>query len=124
MSEYFKRCFPVGKKSYTVRLPAEIMKSDDERIIRGSLRDLFSSDGSFSFRKKDLDSYLQFHSKNKELRDQFIELASRLGFDFRAYDPKHRDGVIRVADLGRKYVVGWMEQIGTTCDTHIKTFET
>ena len=120
--DYFKKCFPVGKKAYTVRMPNDIMKSEDVRVIKGALRGLFSSDGCFSFRKKDLYPYIRFTSRSKDLIDQFVELASRLGYIFRIYS-QQRNGVIYTANLREKQVIKWMSEVGTACDAHIKRFE-
>jgi len=123
--EYFKRRFPVGKKAYTIRIPNDIMESKDIRVIKGVLRGLFSSDGCFNFRKRGLSPYVRFHSKSKVLRDQFIELASKLGLRCHAYTAKHRTGVIYIAQFSDKCtVLRWMDEVGTTCDTHIRIFGT
>jgi len=122
--EYFAKYFPFGKKAHRVRLPTEVVDSDDVGTIRGALRGLFSSDGSFSYRKRDLAPRLEFRCKSKELVTQFVKLASKLGFKFNQYDVAHRTGREHVACLTRTNdILDWMDRIGTICDKHVLTFE-
>ena len=121
--EYFATYFPIGKKSYIVQLPEEIMKSDDPDIIKGSLRGLFSSDGCFSFRKRKLCPRIEFRVKSRVLRDQFIELAKKANFKFNKSNPKHRTGIIHTAYLERiNTAIRWMEEIGSSSEIHMKRF--
>lgn len=123
--KYFASYFPFGKKSYIVEMPKEVMESNDPKVIKGALLGLFSSDGSFSFkRSKKLTPRLEFRVKSKKLRDQFITLAEKLNFKLNQSDPKHWNGRIYTTYKEKiDVVLRWMKEIGTNCDTHIKNFK-
>ncbi len=121
--EYFSTFFPIGKKSHIVRLPLEIENSSNLEVIKGALIGLFSTDGSFSFRKNNLSSRVEFRVKSRKLRDQFYNLALKIGFNFNISEPKHKEGVIYTAYIERTNdVLKWMEEIGSNCDTHLNRF--
>jgi intein/homing endonuclease len=75
---------PQGRKAGFVRVPEGILESDDETSVKSFLRGLFSTDGCFSF-QVDRGPRVEIQVKSKTLRDQFIYLASELGFSFYSY---------------------------------------
>jgi len=129
---FFKRYdFSEGEKARTVQVPNRILISNDPEIIKGFLKGLFSSDGSFSFQKRDNYSRVDLMIRSKVLRDQFIELAGRLEFSFNKCDSKRVKKGFKMkstvnffnANLtSRSAVLQWMENVGTGCDTHLKKF--
>ena len=70
---FFNRVFgiPIGKKSYTVRVPEIIFKSDN-KVIASFLRGLFDGDGTVS-------AGLSYKTCSKELAEGITYLLSRLG---------------------------------------------
>lgn len=123
---YFSKNFPIGKKSHFIKMPKEIMKSNNQKIIKAALIGLFSSDGSFSFRKRKkntLTPRLEFRVKSERLRNQFIELASKTNVGFCVSNPKHRNGFIFTAYTEKiSTVLKWMKEIGSNCDSHNEKF--
>lgn len=123
---FFERYgFRPGKKAGTVEPPREVMLSRDPHVWTGFLRGAFSADGSFWFKGKS--GQCRFEVSSVRFRDGFIDLASRLGFEFRAYSYVHHGGhnklPLHLAYLGmRAEVVRWMEQVGSISDTHNRRF--
>jgi len=76
--------FPRSRKAGIVRVPKQILESNNKAVIKAFLRGLFSTDGCFSF-QVDRDPRVEIQVKSEKLRDDFIYLASRLGFSFRSY---------------------------------------
>jgi len=124
--------FIEGKKAYVVQVPDQVTHTSDSKIIESFLRGLFSSDGSFSFQKRDYSPRIDLMVRSRLLRDQFVELAAKVGFSF------NKSNVIRVKEgfttksagaffnanlTSRKDVLRWMTVVGTLCDTHTKKFE-
>jgi len=119
-TEYFSKFFPLGKKSAKVILPQTIMKSKDLGVKRSALRGLFSTDGSFSFKKSDLSPRIEFRVISRGLRDQFVELGKAFDFEFNYSTQKHRNGHIYTAYIERRNeVIRWMSDVGSICDTHL-----
>jgi len=128
---FLKYGFPNGKKAETVQTPKPILSATDSKIIEAFLRGLFSSDGCFSIRKKDNSSRVDLMVRSKMLRDQFVALASKIGFSFNTCDAKRikkgftwkSTGSFYNANLcSRNAVKQWMKEVGSLCDTHIKKF--
>jgi DNA-binding transcriptional regulator WhiA len=124
--------FTKGKKAYVARIPAQIIDTDDSEIIKAFLKGLFSSDGSFSFRKRDYSSRIDFVVRSRLLRDQFVALAAKIGFRFNKCDAKRVQKGFTIKSAGafynanlcsRKEVTRWMATVGTICDSHIKKFK-
>lgn len=123
-TDYFSEYFPKGKKSHIVYLPKEITKSKNSKIVKSALRGLFSTDGSFSFNKSRLTPRIEFRVKSRKLRNDFVNLATKADFDFNHNIQKHWKGFIFTAYLERiDDVIKWMDEIGSTCDTHIKNYK-
>jgi hypothetical protein len=130
---FFRRYgFIEGRKAHVVQIPNQIICTNDPEIIKAFLRGLFSSDGSFSFQKRDHSPRIDLVVRSKLLRDQFVELSAKVGFSFNKSNvmriekgfTKKSTGAFFNANLtSRKDVVRWMVDIGTLCDTHIKKFE-
>ena len=124
--------FAEGKKAYDVRAPSQILHSDNVKVIKAFLRGLFSSDGSFSFRKSDFSCRVDLTLRSKLLRDQFVELSSRIGFSFNLCDAirvkkgftERSAGAFFNANLtSKKSVLSWMSDVGTLCDSYLKKFK-
>lgn len=130
---FFERYdFPEGKKAYVVQIPNRVLTSNDLKVIKGTLRGLFSSDGSFSFQKKDNTPRIDFAVRSEALRNQFIELAFRMGFSFNKCDSKRVKKGFTMKSTGnffnanltsRNAILEWMEIVGTICDTHLEKFD-
>lgn len=125
--------FISGKKAYTVRVPCRIMHASDAEIITAFLRGLFSSDGSFSFQKRDNSCRVDLSVRSKPLRDDFVKLSSKIGFSFHQCDANRvkkgftakSSGTFFNANLtSKKCVLDWMNRVGTLCDSHLRKFET
>jgi intein/homing endonuclease len=123
---YFKRFgFTRGRKAGIVQVPEEIMRSENPEVWVGFLKGAFSSDGSFWF--KGNSGQCRFEVSSLRFRDGFIDLARRLGFEFRAYSYVHHGGhnklPLNLAYLGAKdEVARWMERVGSISDTHLRRY--
>jgi len=118
---------PQGRKAGRVRIPKQILESNNEAIIEAFLRGLFSTDGCFSF-QVDRGPRVEIQVKSEKLRDDFVYLASRLGFSFRSYTylpPRGKNKApLQVAYTTQtKQVVRWMEEIGSIKDSHIQQYQ-
>jgi len=118
---------PQGRKAGKVRIPKQILESSDAAIVKAFLRGLFSTDGCFSF-QIDRGPRVEIQVKSEKLRDDFIDLASRLGFSFRSYaylPPRGKNKApLQVAYTTQtKQVVGWMEEIGSIKDSHMEQYQ-
>jgi len=120
-----------GRKAYIVQAPDQITSTHDPKIIEGFLRGLFSSDGSFSFQKRDHSPRIDLVVRSRLLRNQFVDLAIKLGFSFNKSDPVRvkkgftmkSTGAFFNANLtSRAEAQKWMTTISTLCDSHIKRF--
>jgi len=85
--------FPLGKKARIVVVPRAILESIDLGVVSAFLRGLFSADGCFSHRGRMGSCTLSVSSL--ELRDRFVSLGSKVGFDFRTYSYSHSAGKTR-----------------------------
>lgn len=124
--DYFLRYgFPAGKKSAIVAAPRSIFSSGLE-VKRAFLRGLFSADGCFY--KEGQRGECRFDVASSTLRNDFVSLASDVGFEFRCYSYTHLGGhnklPLHTAYLGRQTDVRrWMKEIGSICDTHLDKFQ-
>jgi len=117
--------FPKGKKAHVVGVPVEVLETKSVEVVRSFLRGLFSADGCFSFRGRNASCVLSVSSI--ALRDGFISLARRLGFDFRAYSYSHSSGhnkvPLNLACIGKRAeVLRWMLEVGSLRDSHRSRF--
>ena len=121
-----------GKKAYIVQAPDQVTSTNDPKIIESFLRGLFSSDGSFSFQKRDYSPRIDLVVRSRLLRNQFVDLATKLGFSFNKSDPVRvkkgftmkSTGAFFNANLtSRDQVQKWMTTVSTICDSHIKKFK-
>jgi len=121
---FLKYGFPIGKKSAIVAVPKPIFSSNLE--VKGAfLKGLFSADGCFYTEGRRGECRLEVASKI--LRDDFVSLASELGFEFRRYSYFHHGGhnklPLYTAYLGKQpQVTRWMNQIGSMCNSHERRF--
>ena len=124
--------FVEGKKAYDVKAPSQILHSDNVEVIKAFLRGLFSSDGSFSFRNSDFSCRVDLTIRSKLLRDEFVELSSKIGFAFNLCDAirvkkgftEKSAGAFFNANLtSKKCVLRWMTDVGTLCDSHLNKFK-
>jgi len=118
---------PQGRKAGKVRIPKRILESNDAAIVKAFLRGLFSTDGCFSF-QVDRGPRVEIQVKSEKLRNDFIDLASRLGFSFRSYaylPPRGKNKApLQVAYTTQtKQVVRWMEEVGSIKDSHIERYQ-
>jgi LAGLIDADG-like domain len=117
--------FPSGKKARIVTVPRAILESNDLGVVMAFLRGLFSADGCFSHQGRS--GYCALSVSSLELRDGFVSLASKVGFDFRKYSYSHSKGKnkvpLRIARIGRRLdVIRWMTEVGSICDAHNRRF--
>ena len=117
--------FPEGKKAHVVSVPHDVMETDSTDVVRAFLQGLFSADGCFWYRGRSGACALSVSSL--ELRDGFVKLATRLGFDFHTYSYIHGAGhnkvPLNVACLGKRdQVLRWMTEVGSLKDSHVKKF--
>jgi LAGLIDADG-like domain len=117
--------FPQGKKARLAAVPREVLETVDSEIVSAFLRGLFSADGCFSYRRRQASCVLSVSSVT--LRDGFIKLATKLGFEFRAYSYSHASGhnkvPLNLAYLGkRNEVLRWMGEVGSLKDSHNRKF--
>ena len=124
--------FVEGKKAYDVQAPSQILHSDNAEVVKAFLRGLFSADGSFSFRNSDCSCRVDLTIRSKPLRDDFVELSSRIGYSFNICDAmrvkkgftEKSAGAFFNANLtSTKCVLGWMNDVGTLCDSHLNKFK-
>jgi intein/homing endonuclease len=101
-------------------------------IIEAFLKGLFSSDGSFSFQKRDNSPRVDLLVRSRLLRDQFVDLALKIGFSFNKSDAVRVEKGFTTKSTGsffnanltsRDQVQKWMTTVGTICDSHIKRFK-
>jgi len=125
--EFFLRYgLQLGRKAGEVRIPSQILQSDDRLIARSFLCGLFSADGCFSF-QYGKSSRVEIQVKSKELRNDFVHLADLLGFSLHSYEylpPRGKNKApLQVAYTTRtKQVVRWMEEIGSIKDSHVERY--
>jgi hypothetical protein len=117
--------FTRGRKAGIVQVPRKVMQSEKSEIWVGFLRGAFSSDGSFWYDGNS--GQCRFEVSSPRFRDGFIELARRLGYQFRAYSYIHHGGhnklPLHLAYLGTRHeVIRWMEQVGSISDTHLERY--
>jgi len=117
---------PQGRKAGKVRIPQQILESDNEAVIKAFLCGLFSTDGCFSF-QIDRGPRVEIQVKSEKLRDDFIRLAFQLGFSFRSYTylpPRGKNKApLQVAYTTQtRQVVRWMEEIGSIKDSHVEQY--
>ena len=80
--------FPEGEKARNVQVPKQILRTTDPTITKAFLRGLFSTDGYFSVRRSDNSPRIDIVIRSRLLRDQLMELASKVGFNFNKCDAK------------------------------------
>ena len=126
--DFFRKYgLPQGRKAGKVRVPRQILESNNEAIFKAFLCGLFSTDGCFSF-QIDRGPRAEIQVKSEKLRDDFIHLTGRLGFSFRSYTylpPRGKNKApLQVAYTTQtKQVVKWMEEIGSIKDSHIQRYQ-
>jgi hypothetical protein len=118
--------FPQGRKAGVVVVPKQIFESNDQDIIKSFLCGLFSTDGCFSY-QVNRGPRVEIQVKSQGLRDGFVDLASRIDFEFRSYaylPPKGKNkSPLQVAFTTRSgQVIRWMEEVGSIKDAHIKRY--
>lgn len=121
-----------GKKAYFIQIPDQITRTNDLKIIEAFLRGVFSSDGSFSFRKRDYSPRIDLMVRSRLLRDQFVELSANVGFSFnksnairveKGFTMKSTGAFFNANLTSRDDVLRWMATIGTLCDAHTEKFK-
>jgi len=117
---------PQGRKAGKIRVPKQILRSDNPAIIKSFMCGLFSTDGCFSF-QNDRGPRVEIQVKSQKLRNDFVYLADRLGFSFRSYEylpPRGKNKApLQVAYTTQSgQCVRWMEEVGSIKDSHIKRF--
>lgn len=117
---------PQGRKAGRVRVPKQILGSDNPAITKAFLRGLFSADGCFSFQNS-RGPRVEIQVKSVKLRDDFVYLAGKLGFSFIRYTylpPRGKNKApLQVAYTTRTgQCVRWMEEIGSIKDSHVQRY--
>lgn len=117
--------FVRGRKATTVGIPPLVAASGDIGVIIGFLKGAFSADGCFSFRGRG--GQCRFVVSSVRFRDGFVELASKIGFNFFSYSYPHRTGhnklPLNTAYIGsHSEVTRWMETVGSISDTHLDRY--
>jgi intein/homing endonuclease len=126
--EFFRSYgYPQGRKSGIVSVPHQILDSNDENIIKAFLRGLFSTDGCFSFQVS-RGPRVEIQVKSERLRDEFVFLAGRLGFQLRSYEyfpPRGKNkSPLKVAYTTKSgQVIRWMDEIGSIKDAHLLRYQ-
>jgi len=127
-----KHGFFEGKKAYVVQVPDQIIRTSDSMIIKAFLKGSFSSDGSFSFQKRDNSPRVDLVVRSRLLRNQFVDLALKIGFSFNKSDAVRVEKGFTTKSTGaffnanltsRDQVQKWMTIVSTICDSHIKRFK-
>jgi len=125
--EFFRNYgVPQGRKAGKVRIPKQILESNNETVIKAFLRGLFSTDGCFSV-QVNRGPRAEIQVKSEKLRDDFIHLTSQLGFSFRSYTylpPRGKNKApLQVAyTTQRKQVDRWMQEIGSIKGSHVEQY--
>jgi len=132
ITRFFRKySFTEGKKAHIVQIPDQITCTNDLKIIEAFLRGLFSSDGSFSFQKRDYSPRIDLMVRSRLLRDQFVELATKVGFSFnksdairvkKGFTTKSTGFFFNANICSRNEVLRWMTTVGTLCDAHTQKF--
>ena len=117
---------PQGRKAGRVRVPKQILDSDNPAIMKAFLCGLFSADGCFSF-QKGRSPRIEIQVKSEKLRDDFVYLAGQLGFSLHSYEylpPRGKNKApLQVAYTTRtSQCVRWMEEIGSIKDSHVQRY--
>jgi len=129
--------FPYGKKSTTVRIPRQILRSKDKLIHARFLRGLFDTDGGLSF-KRGYGKYVEFKRKypyyprinlgsvSERLIEEVGVLLKKLGFNFfrHIYRPKRKNEnvVYHITINGVSRLSRWMNTIGIKNTTKLSRY--
>ena len=130
--------FQIGKKAYNVKVPEQVIKSNDNKIIISCLRGLFDTDGSFwcekSYSKysnvwKRTHNYhpeIKIASCSKNLLQQCKELLDKLSIESKVVQ-KNKKGFKCNRNINNSYALNirkideikkWFKLIGTSNPRH------
>jgi intein/homing endonuclease len=123
MDTFERACSKAGR----VRIPKQVLGSDDRAIAKAFLRGLFSADGCFGFQNS-RGSRVEIQVKSQRLRDDFVYLTGRLGFSSRSYECISLRGEnkapLQVADTTQSgQCIRWMEEVGSLKDSHNQRYQ-
>lgn len=120
--------FTYGNKTLNVRIPQDIMDSDNKRVIAGFLRGLFDTDGNLSFRKYYGGGYKPFKVKNhtypvvsittvsRNLFNDVSVILNRLDIQYSCYSHKSKriceSEYFKIIINGAPRLQKWMELVG------------
>ncbi|MFA4855870.1 MAG: hypothetical protein WC634_04785 [archaeon] len=119
--------FPYGKKTLTVSVPEEILRSSNLDIIYGFIRGVFDTDGCLSFRKRGGSGYSKFYLKrhtypgitlnscSKNLWSGVCRLLMKTGFQFTVSYQKAKNNSSEKYQIelrGDANVINWINNIG------------
>jgi len=111
--------FPIGKKCYTVRIPYEILQSDD-KFIRATIRGIFDTDGCIFFDKRKIykSSYprITFQTSSYDL---YVQLKDYLSKDFSLYTSERPKRKFYIEIYGHPQLNKWMSLIGFSNSRHL-----
>lgn len=112
--------FPKGVKCYTVKIPEEIMNSED-RFIRATLIGMFNTDGGVGFDKRKIykKPYIRINytSASIDLIDQLKDLLSRFSINYTYY---FQDDITQMIQInGEANVKDFIKKIGFTNKRHL-----
>ena len=112
--------FPAGAKTFTVKIPEEIMNSED-RLIFATIRGIFDTDGCIFFdkRKKYNRPYPRLNIETVS-RPLFEQLEKFLRKHFSVYAGKRgRTNTFFIELYGHQELEKWMELIGFSNQKHL-----
>ena len=121
-----KFSIPIGKKSYTIRIPESIMSNDT--LAKATLRGIFDTDGTLFFDKRKIYKKpyprISITTVSKDLSQQIAELFERFNFKFyvRTDNRKVRKGkpVYYLEIYGHEQINRWFNEIGSSNQKHLK----
>ncbi|MBI4150495.1 hypothetical protein HY492_00030 [Candidatus Woesearchaeota archaeon] len=122
---FLSQYFPVGKKSRTVHIPAEILNGSVD-LQYAFVRGLFDTDGCLHFSRHQYKRYyfyskLEFSSASVRLRDELLTLLRSLGFSASAWNDDKRCQY-RLAVTGKRNLRHWMTTIWSHNPKHLNKF--
>ena len=137
---YFKNYlgFPIGSKTYTVRVPAKIRNSNSKKVITSFIRGFCDGDGCLSFDKrrgnysnilKVLHTYprIQLKSVSQRLIEDISRMLKFLGikhslYRIRSNKLSERDS-FNIQILGKENLQKWIKIIGFSNPVHQTKYE-
>jgi len=113
-----------GPKTFTVRIPDNIIKSD-KNLINATIRGIFDTDGCFFLDKRKIYKYpyprITLSICSEPL---FMQLSKYLSESFKIYNGKRKNKDIYYIEIyGHKQIEKWMKEIGFSNPRHKNKIE-